>query len=339
MDGSRSQRGLFRISQIRSGGYVQRGIKLLGDGHMKRIKTIAFILCTAIMLSAFSGVMAAPGGDVRMVCHRGLHSNAPENTLPAFEQAADVGYKYVESDVQFTRDGVAVLCHDSTINRTARNADGSFITVLKFIRDMTFEDLNRYDFGIACGKEYAGTKIPTFSQWLELCNGRGLTPYIEIKQSMTAEQVTELVNMVSDAGMSGKVVWLAFTWYADSLKTISAADPKAELGILTYAEDISAVSLGKTLKTGQNKVFLDVLFCAVSKLSIQRAQRAGLETEIWTLDDANIADAAVWAGASGVTTNKLLPGSVDGQISAIRALRILHNAARDTNTALYSNEA
>ena len=156
---------------------------------MKRIRTIALILCTAIMLSAFTGAMAASGGNVRMVCHRGLHSNAPENTLPAFEQAADAGYKYVESDVQFTLDGVAVLCHDSTINRTARNADGSFITGLKFIREMTFEDLGKYDFGIACGEEYAGTKIPAFSQWLELCKDRGLTPYIEIKQSMTSTEI------------------------------------------------------------------------------------------------------------------------------------------------------
>ena len=61
--------------------------------------------------------------------------------MPAFAAAAEAGYQFVESDVHFTKDGVAVLCHDSTINATARNADGSKIIGVKSIRFMTYEEL------------------------------------------------------------------------------------------------------------------------------------------------------------------------------------------------------
>ena len=91
---------------------------------------------------------------IRYVAHRGYHVQAPENTMPAFAAAAEAGYQFLESDVHFTKDGVAVLCHDSTINATARNADGSKIIGVKSIQFMTYEELLQYDFGIAAGPEF-----------------------------------------------------------------------------------------------------------------------------------------------------------------------------------------
>lgn len=85
---------------------------------------------------------------IRYVAHRGYHVQAPENTMPAFAAAAEAGYQFLESDVHFTKDGVAVLCHDSTINATARNADGSKIVGVKSIQFMTYEELLQYDLAL-----------------------------------------------------------------------------------------------------------------------------------------------------------------------------------------------
>ncbi len=57
--------------------------------------------------------------------HRGCLYYAPENTLPAFKIALELGFDYIETDPQLTEDGVVVLMHDDSINRTCRNADGS----------------------------------------------------------------------------------------------------------------------------------------------------------------------------------------------------------------------
>ena len=57
--------------------------------------------------------------------HRGVSTEYPENTLCALRAAARQGYGMVEVDPRFTADGHCVLLHDPTLNRTARNADGT----------------------------------------------------------------------------------------------------------------------------------------------------------------------------------------------------------------------
>ena len=179
---------------------------------------------------------------------------APENTMPAFAAAAEAGYQFLESDVHFTKDGVAVLCHDSTINATARNADGSKIIGVKPIQFMTYEELLQYDFGIAAGEAYRGTRIPTFREWIAFCREADVTPYIELKSRMTTEQVQTLMQLVEEAGMRDRAVWISFTWNLRMLQDVVAANPEAEVGLLSNGLANTTVAMAKTLQTGQNRV-------------------------------------------------------------------------------------
>lgn len=246
---------------------------------------------------------------IRYVAHRGYHVQAPENTMPAFAAAAEAGYQFMESDVHFTKDGVAVLCHDSTINATARNADGSKIVGVKSIQFMTYEELLQYDFGIAAGEAYRGTRIPTFREWIAFCREADVTPYIELKSRMTTEQVQTLMQLVEEAGMTDRVVWISFTWNLRMLQDVVAANPEAEVGLLSNGLANTTVAMAKTLQTGQNRVFLDVLHTAVNRLSMQLAAQAGLEVEAYTVNDAELADALTSLGVVGITTNTLLPAA------------------------------
>lgn len=250
---------------------------------------------------------------IRYVAHRGYHVQAPENTMPAFAAAAEAGYLFLESDVHFTKDGVAVLCHDSTINATARNADGSKIVGVKSIQFMTYEELLQYDFGIAAGEAYRGTRIPTFREWIAFCREADVTPYIELKSRMTAEQVQTLMQLVEEAGMTDRVVWISFTWNLRMLQDVVAANPAAEVGLLSNGLANTTVAMAKTLQTGQNRVFLDVLHTAVNRLSMQLAAQAGLEVEAYTVNDAELADALTSLGVVGITTNTLLPAATTAE--------------------------
>lgn len=250
---------------------------------------------------------------IRYVAHRGYHVQAPENTMPAFAAAAEAGYQFLESDVHFTKDGVAVLCHDSTINATARNADGSKIVGVKSIQFMTYEQLLQYDFGIAAGEAYRGTRIPTFREWIAFCREADVTPYIELKSSMTTEQVQTLMQLVEEAGMTDRVVWISFTWNLRMLQDVVAANPEAEVGLLSNGLANTTVAMAKTLQTGQNRVFLDVLHTAVNRLSMQLAAQAGLEVEAYTVNDAELADALTSLGVVGITTNTLLPAATTAE--------------------------
>lgn len=288
----------------------------VGDNHFA--PDVAVRRCEAAqifknLLAVLEDALEPEMPVIRYVAHRGYHVQAPENTMPAFAAAAEAGYQFLESDVHFTKDGVAVLCHDSTINATARNADGSKIIGVKSIRFMTYEELLQYDFGIAAGEAYRGTRIPTFREWIAFCREADVTPYIELKSSMTTEQVQTLMQLVEEAGMTDRAVWISFTWNLRMLQDVVAANPEAEVGLLSNGLANTTVAMAKTLQTGQNRVFLDVLHTAVNRLSMQLAAQAGLEVEVYTVNDAELANALTSLGVVGITTNTLLPAAATAE--------------------------
>ena len=98
--------------------------------------------------------------------HRGVSSEFPENTMPAFEAAVAQGYGYIELDPSVTKDGQIVLLHDRTLNRTARHPDGSKLADEVRLRDVTYAEASQYDYGLWMGEQFRGTKLPLLSQVL-----------------------------------------------------------------------------------------------------------------------------------------------------------------------------
>ena len=161
--------------------------------------------------------------------HRG-YSTAPENTLPAYVLSKKMGFNYVECDVRFTSDGIAVLLHDPTIDRTSDGTGN--------VADLTFAQLLTYDFGSWKSAVYAGTRIPTFEQFIILCKKLNLRPWIELKISMSEAQVTELMEIVEKHTMLDKVVW--FSFYAECIPFVISSNASANVGLAieAYTTDI-----------------------------------------------------------------------------------------------------
>ena len=109
--------------------------------------------------------------------HRGAKALRPENTLGSFEYALELGADALETDVNMTKDGVPVLCHDRTIDRTT---DGSGV-----IRQFTLDELKEFDAGARFGDgEFAGKgyKIPTLEEFCEFMTAhRDILLNVEIK--------------------------------------------------------------------------------------------------------------------------------------------------------------
>lgn len=137
------------------------------------------------------------------IAHRGFSSVAPENTLPAYRLAAQNGFKWVECDVQYTSDGVAVLCHDSTINRTS-SGTGT-------LSSYTLEQLREFDFGSWKSADYTGTPIPTLEDFLMCCNRLGLNAVIDFSNVGTPSTIRlyAMFELITKCGMSGRVMFLA----------------------------------------------------------------------------------------------------------------------------------
>ncbi len=113
--------------------------------------------------------------------HRGVSSECPENSMSAFIYAANQGFGAIELDPAVTADGVAVLLHDQTLNRTARNLDGSIIDKPVEISNITYAEALNYDIGISLSKKFAGERIPKLSDVLSLAEKHNILIKIDNK--------------------------------------------------------------------------------------------------------------------------------------------------------------
>lgn len=126
--------------------------------------------------------------------HRGGVHNVPENTMPAFLSALHAGYDSIETDPQLTRDGVVVLMHDDTVNRTCRHEDGSAVKDPVRVRDVTYEELLCCDAGIAMGESFRGTRIPRLEELLALAEEHRVT--VALDKKIPTDRVDVLLDVV-----------------------------------------------------------------------------------------------------------------------------------------------
>jgi glycerophosphoryl diester phosphodiesterase len=180
--------------------------------------------------------------------HRGARGHAPENTLPGFERALQLGVTTLELDVGVTRDGVVVIHHDRGLNPDiARGPDGQWIAAPgPLIHELTYEQLQRYDVGrIRPGSEYAkrfaqqqaidGTRVPRLSAILS----KPVRFNIETKLSAQAPHETlapeafarALIAEVRKAGAAARTTVQSFDWR--TLKVVEREAPEIATAYLT----------------------------------------------------------------------------------------------------------
>ena len=108
---------------------------------------------------------ASPPRGTEIIAHRGNSSARPENTIPALMSAFEAGADHCEVDIRLTSDGVAILMHDSTLNRTT-NGSGS-------VSNFSLAQIKQLDAGSWFGAAYAGTEVPTLAEALVAVAQRG----------------------------------------------------------------------------------------------------------------------------------------------------------------------
>lgn len=127
---------------------------------------------------------------LNVVAHRGFWQNTvPENSLDAYRWAAKMGFKYAETDICPTSDGVMVLMHDASINRTCRNAsDYTAISSTVNVASLTLSQL-RSNYVLASDTPKYRRPVPTYEEFLHVCREYKIHPFIELKSSGTTSQM------------------------------------------------------------------------------------------------------------------------------------------------------
>ncbi|MFA5891402.1 MAG: glycerophosphodiester phosphodiesterase [Actinomycetota bacterium] len=228
-----------------------------------------------------------------VIAHRGASLTAPENTLPAFEQALDVGADGIEFDVRVTADGRLVVIHDDNLERITGDSTR--------IADMTFDEVRRADVGRR--REWgARLQVPCVEEVIELASGRARL-FIELKASWrdgefrsaapAAEAILPLV-----AGVPGV--------------TLSSFDPLAVAAVRALAPEIptgigcaEALPLDWCLQTAVSGGHEEchVSNGAVEVGFIRRAHDAGRRVLVWTVNEPSRLRELRDIGVDGVFTD------------------------------------
>ena len=144
-------------------------------------------------------------GKMMVAGHRGDSANVPENTMAAFRAAIAAGADMIETDVRLTKDGVPVLIHDRTADRTT---DGK-----GYVKDMTFAELRTLN----AGTKDVPQQIPTLEELLELLAATDVTLNLEVKEyheegneARSRECVDKCVALIERYGMGEKMLFNSF---------------------------------------------------------------------------------------------------------------------------------
>lgn len=187
-----------------------------------------------------------------LIAHRGASAYAPENTVPAFELAAQQGADFVEFDLQLTKDRQIVCLHDNSLERTTnveeifpdrfRKGGSDAAPKRWMLEDFTLEEIRRLDAGSWFDAKFKGTRIPTFAETIDSLRGKsGL--FIELKtperykgiEAMILEELERKGLAKPGADPRTPVLLQSFT--AASLETLAASGTKLPIHFLVNAKD------------------------------------------------------------------------------------------------------
>ncbi|WP_330949212.1 glycerophosphodiester phosphodiesterase [Virgibacillus sp. MG-45] len=158
--------------------------------------------------------------------HRGSLTEAPENSIPAFQKALEHGTQAIELDVQLTKDNQLVICHDHKFTRYNNQVKGR-------IKDYTLHEIKQIDISAAFGTAYKGTSLPTLQEVLDLCP-KDIILNIEIKNIPVIYDGIEkiLIDCLRANNRLENILISSFDHLA--LQKVQALEPGLELGMLFY---------------------------------------------------------------------------------------------------------
>ncbi|MCR4290013.1 MAG: HEAT repeat domain-containing protein [Candidatus Scalindua sp.] len=170
---------------------------------MKIINKLPCIIPITLLIFTVHIKVALPveiAHDIMVIARHGTLENTPENTIVAFEKAADIGVRGLKVDVRQTRDGKLVLMSDATIDRTT---DGK-----GYVSLLTYEEIKLYDAGSWMSEKFAGERVPLLSDALQLAKERKLKLIINVKEHGIEQKTLSLIkefDMINHVYFSGRL--------------------------------------------------------------------------------------------------------------------------------------
>ncbi|HKJ67809.1 MAG TPA: glycerophosphodiester phosphodiesterase family protein [bacterium] len=223
---------------------------------------------------------------VEITAHRGASGLYPENTLIAINAAIRRGAQYAEIDVQETADGVVVLLHDITLERTT-DLTGS-------IGDVTYSQVQSADAGSWFAAEYQNEPIPTLAQVMDAVRGK-IRLNIEIKMDEQQNTLPEkVVNLINEHDFREHCIVTSFD--RDAIRRVKTLQPAITTGYIFSElpeEDVF---------TGECEL-LSVHYQVVTPDFVARARQSNKAIHAWTVNNLGETHRLIELGVDNIITN------------------------------------
>ncbi len=268
------------------------------------IVLLALVACgaPAVPTAAVAPSPAARDKTILVSAHRGGAGLAPENTLAAFRNGIALGADVLEMDVHLTKDGVPVVIHDPTIDRTT---DGS-----GRVADLTLAQLQTFNAAAKFPGAMEKQVVPTLTQVLDLAEPTSVQLEIEIKVDADNQPYAGIEPKVIDAiaarGMLSRVRLTSLE--LDTLQRVRAIDPKIKTTALlsfTYFRnhdlDQPAGVIGDVARFADG---IGVNSALLTPKLVQEAHNRKMSVDVWTVDSEAEMTRFIKMGVDSITTNR-----------------------------------
>lgn len=249
---------------------------------------------TGLVLPPAGAPLRAESATGLTVAHRGDQLHAPENTMPAFEAAFASGAELIETDVRLSSDGVPVLIHDASLDRTT-NGSGR-------VAGKSLSELRQLDAGVWFDPAFRGTPIPLLTELLDLLleqEDEHARVMLELKGSWRMEDVRGLAREVRERELVDRVIVGSFS--PVSLSHLMNAAPK--IARVVIRDELPRDVVRWVRMAGASAVLTTPGSLLRRPDAVAELEAMRVDILVYTLNDEHAWRRAVDAGANGIITD------------------------------------
>lgn len=232
------------------------------------------------------------GYRVKIFAHRGASGAFPENTIAAFQKAAQLPVDGVEFDVHLTKDQQLVVIHDEKIDRTSKGAG--------YVKDMTLAELRQYDYGSWFDEKFARERIPTLREVLHIFRDTQHLINIELKTDVFAYDGIEQLVLQEVFAHDVQHRTIISSFDHEILSNVTKLAPNIEVAALFSDLLIDYVTYGKQIPVNVYHVSKSIAVRAPIKKVIE----AGYPVRVYTVNKISQAKQLANFGVAAIFTDE-----------------------------------
>ena len=227
---------------------------------------------------------------VRMVAHRGVSGLERENTCAAFVAAGNRSYFGVETDIHRTADGRYIVFHDDNLTRLL--GDG------RVVEEMRFDELRALRLTDLDGNARGDLLLPTLEEYVHICKKYDKDCVLEIKNHFEPEDIDNVIAIIRGIGWLERTIFISFDLPNMICIRERLPQQRAQYLVSTFGDDLLDILTGHHLD-------LDIKYSSLSAEQVRACHEAGIQVNVWTVNEAADAERLAGYGVDFITSNIL----------------------------------